>query len=176
MESDRCKAMVRNELTKLGLNYKKVDLGKVEISGNISDEMLTLIDIALKNTGLEILHDRNNIIIEKIKASVYQLVYKSDEFPKQNFSIYISTAVKRDYTYLSNLFSSVQGLTIESYIIRQKIERIKELLVHDHMSLSQIAFRLKYSSVAHLSNQFKKVTGLTPSFFKKLRETKIQVS
>ncbi len=171
MESDRCKAMVRNELIKLGVQFKKVDLGKVEIKGNISGEQLTMIDIALKNAGLELLYDRNNSIVEKIKASVYQLVYRSDDIPKIKFSNYISGAVNLDYTYLSNLFSSVQGLTIESYIIHQKIERIKELLVHDHMSLSNIAFRLKYSSVAHLSNQFKKITGLTPSYFKKLGVT-----
>jgi AraC-like DNA-binding protein len=165
--------MVRNELTRLGLQFKSVELGAVEFKGSISDEQLKLIDIALKNYGFELMYDRNNRTVEKIKASVFQLVYKSDDLPKQNFSNFISKTVNRDYTYLSNLFSSIQGVTIESYIIQQKISRIKELLVHENISLSNIAFLLKYSSVAHLSNQFKKVTGLTPSFFKKLGDLKL---
>ena len=119
------------------------------------------------------MYDKNNTIVEKIIASIYQLVYKSDDIAKINFSSFISRAVNRDYTYLSNLFSSIKGQTIESYIIHLKIERIKELLVLDKVSLSNIAFKLKYSSVAHLSNQFKKVTGLTPSFFKKRGDFKL---
>jgi AraC-like DNA-binding protein len=173
MESDLCKAKVRSELTKLGLQYKRVELGEVEIKGVISGEKLGLIDTALKDYGFELMYDKNNRIVEKIKASVYQLVYKSDDIPKQNFSSSISRAVNRDYTYLSNLFSSRQGMTIESYIIHQKIARIKELLVHEKESLSNIAFKLKFSSVAHLSNQFKKVTGLTPSFFKKISDIEL---
>jgi len=176
MESDRCKAMVRNELTRLGLPLKRVALGEVELKGSISEEQLKLIDVALKNYGFELMYDKNNRIVEKIKESVFQLVYKSDDMPKENFSGFLSSSVNRDYTYLSNLFSSIQGMTIESYIIHQKIARIKELLVHENISLSNIAFKLKYSSVAHLSNQFKKVTGLTPSFFKKLGEFKPQKS
>jgi len=173
MESDRCKALVRDELTRLGLRYKRIELGEVEIKEEISEDQLQMFDNAMRNDGFELLYDKNNRIVEKIKASVYQLVYKSDDSPKQKFSSFISRSVNRDYTYLSNLFSSIEGLTIESFIIRQKIERIKELLVHDNISLSNIAFRLKYSSVAHLSNQFKKVTGLTPSFFKKLGDIKL---
>jgi AraC-like DNA-binding protein len=176
MESDRCKTMVRNELTKLGLHYNKVGLGKVELKGAVSGEQLGQIDIALKNYGFELMFDKNNRIVEKIKTAIYKLVYKSDDVQKQNFSGFISREVNRDYTYLSNLFSGLQGETIESYIIHQKIARIKELLVHERTSLSNIAFKLKYSSVAHLSNQFKKVTGLTPSFFKKLEEIKLQKS
>lgn len=173
MESDRCKAMVRSELTRLGLHYKKVELGEVEIKGDISGEQLVLFDSVLKNYGFELMYDKNNRIVDKIKAAVFQLVYKSDDDQKQNFSSFVSREVKRDYTYLSNLFSSLQGETIESYIIHQKISRIKELLVHDSISLSNIAYKLKYSSVAHLSNQFKKVTGLTPSFFKRLGDMKL---
>jgi AraC-like DNA-binding protein len=176
MESDRCKAMVRNELIKLGLHYKRVELGEVEFKDSISKDQLKMIDIALRNYGFELMYDKNNRIVEKIKESIFKLVYKSDDVPKQNFSDFISSTVNRDYTYLSNLFSSIQGITIESYIIHQKIVRIKELLVHENISLSNIAFKMKYSSVAHLSNQFKKVTGLTPSFFKKLGDLKLHKS
>lgn len=176
MESDRCKVLVRNELTRLGYPIKRVVLGMAELKGNVSEEQLRVIDTTLKNYGFELICNKNNRIVEKIKASVFQLVYNSDDVQKQNFSSFLSASVNRDYTYLSNLFSSIQGMTIESYIIHQKIARIKELLVHENISLSNIAFKLKYSSVAHLSNQFKKVTGLTPSFFKKLGELKPQKS
>ena len=168
MESDRCKAVVRNELTRLGLHYKTVDLGEVELKENLSFEKLEMIDSALRNTGLELMYDKNNRIVEKIKTAIHHLIYLSDDAPKQNFSEYISSEINRDYTYLSNLFSGNQGITIEKYIIEQKIERIKELLKFENLSLSTIAFKLKYSSVAHLSNQFKKITGITPSFFKQL--------
>jgi hypothetical protein len=172
MESDRCKAMVHDELIKLGLHCKSVELGEVELKENVSGDKMKLIDIALRNAGLELMYDKKNRLVEKIKTAVYQLIYLSDEIPKLNFSVYISRFVNRDYTYLSNLFSGVQGITIERYIITQKIKRIKELLVVDKLTLSDIAFKLKYSSVSHLSNQFKKITGLTPSFFKQLRETR----
>jgi AraC-like DNA-binding protein len=173
MESDRCKTVVRNELTKLGLHYKKVELGEVELRENLSGEKLQIIDSALRDAGLELMYDKNNRIVEKIKTAVHQLIYLSDEMPKQNFSEYISSKVNRDYTYLSNLFSGIQGTTIEKYIISQKIERIKELLRFEKLSLSNIAFRLKYSSVAHLSNQFKKITGFTPSFFRQMVSAKL---
>jgi AraC-like DNA-binding protein len=172
MESDRCKAVVRNELSRLGLHYKTVDLGVVELKEDLTFEKLQMIDIALRNAGLELMYDKNNRIVEKIKTAIHQLIYLSDDVPKQNFSDYISSEVNRDYTYLSNLFSGNQGITIEKYIIVQKVERIKELLKLENLSLSNIAFRLKYSSVAHLSNQFKKITGITPSFFKQLRRAK----
>jgi YesN/AraC family two-component response regulator len=169
MESSRCKAMVKHELDKLGLDYKTVELGEVELKDNISTVKWHLINIALKNAGLEIMEDKNNRLIEKIKAAIYQLIYFSDELTKLNFSDYISKKVNRDYTSLSNLFSGLQGVTIEKYFIAQKIERVKELLVYDKLSLSDIAYKLQYSSVAHLSNQFKKVTGLTPSYFRQHR-------
>lgn len=172
MESDRCKATVRHELTKLGVHYKKVELGLVEIRGDISGEQLKRFDTGLKNYGFELMYDKNTRIVEKIKTAVYQLVYKSDDVQKQKISTFISQEVNYDYTYLSNLFSSLQGETIESYIIHQKVARIKELLVYEDISLSNIAYILKYSSVAHLSNQFKKVTGLSPSFFKRLSDIK----
>jgi hypothetical protein len=163
--------MVKSELDKFGLHYKTVNLGEVELKENISREKLQLIDIALKNAGLEILDDKKILLIEKIKAAIYQLIYLSDDLPKPNFSDYISKKVNHDYNYLSNFFSGMQGITIEKYIITQKIKRVKELLVYDKLSLSDIAYKLQYSSVAHLSNQFKKVTGLTPSFFRQHRNT-----
>jgi AraC-like DNA-binding protein len=166
MESERCKAVVRSELNRLGLHFKTVYLGEVELKENISAEKLALIDNALRNAGLELMFDKDNRMVEKIKNAIHQLIYFSDDLPKQNFSEYISSQVNRDYTYLSNLFSGVQGITIERYIIIQKVERIKELLMFEKLSLSNIAFKLKYSSVAHLSNQFKQITGITPSFFK----------
>ena len=166
MESDRCITLVKNELNKLGLNYKTVELGEVELKENLSAEKLRLIDIALRNAGLELMADKKNLIIDKIKVAIHQLIFFSDNITRPNFSEYISKKVNRDYTYISNLFSSVQGVTIEKFIIAQKIERVKELLVYEELSLSDIAFKLQYSSVGHLSNQFKKVTGLTPSFFR----------
>lgn len=171
MESDCCIAMVKSELYKLGLHYKTVELGKVELNENVSLEKLQLIDSALRSSGLELMGDKKNFLIDKVKTVIHQLIYLSDDLPKPNFSDYISKKVNRDYTYLSNLFSSGQGITIEKYIITQKIERVKELLVYNEFSLSEIAYKLQYSSVAHLSNQFKKVTGLTPSFFRQLRNT-----
>jgi methylphosphotriester-DNA--protein-cysteine methyltransferase len=163
--------MVKDELNKLGLRYKTVELGEVELIDNISTEKLHLVDIALRNAGLELMDDKKSVLIEKIKAAIYQLIYLSDDQPKPNFSNYISKLVDRDYTSLSNLFSDMEGITIEKYIITLKTERVKELLVYSKLKLSEIAFKLQYSSVAHLSNQFKKVTGLTPSFFKQLRST-----
>ncbi len=171
MESGRCKAMVKNELNKLGLHYKTVELGEVELKENISREKLQLIDIALRDAGLELMNDKKSHLIEKIKTAIYQLIYLSDDLPKPNFSDYISKKVNHDYNYVSNLFSGAQGITIEKYIIAQKIERVKELLVYCELSLSDIAYKLQYSSVAHLSNQFKKVTGLTPTFFRQLRNS-----
>ncbi len=169
MESSRCKTAVKDELVRLGLHYLSLELGQVELKENISGEKLQLIDIGLRNVGLELIDDKQNIIIEKIKTAIHQLIYSSDDLPKPNYSIYISNMVNRDYTYLSNLFSNMQNVTIEKYIISQKIERVKELLVNQKCSLSEIAYRLQYCSVAHLSNQFKKITGITPSFFRQLQ-------
>jgi YesN/AraC family two-component response regulator len=166
MESSRCISLVKSELEKHGLNYKTIELGEVEINGSITWEKLNMIDSALKNSGLELIVNKNTKLIEKITNAIHQMVYFSDDLPKQNFSDYISNKVDRDYTYLSNIFSREMGITIEKYIIELKIERIKELLVYSDLNLNDIAFKLQYSSVSHLSNQFKKVTGLTPSFFK----------
>jgi AraC-like DNA-binding protein len=169
MESNRCITMVKNELHKLGLHYRSVELGEADLKEHVSDEYLQLIDHALKEAGLELMDDKQDRLIEKIKNAVHQLIYFSDDIPKPSFSEFISEKVKINYTVLSNLFSGIQGITIEKYVIAQKIERVKELLVYGQLSLGDIAFKLQYSSVAHLSNQFKKVTGLTPSFFRQLR-------
>lgn len=169
MESERCKEVVKNELTKLGLTYKTVELGQVELNDTLPKSKIQLVDIALKNVGLELIADKKTRIIEKIKDTIHQLIYFSDDLTKQNYPDLISKNINYDYTYLSNLFSGSEGITIEKYIIEHKIERVKELLVYDKLSLINIAYKLQYSSVAHLSNQFKKVTGLTPSFFRQLR-------
>lgn len=172
MESNRCITAVKNELGKLGVNYNFVEMGEIELKGNISQKEMQMIDLALKNIGLELMGNKNALIIEMIKAAIHELVYSSDDLPKQNFSEYISQAINRDYASLSILFSRELTTTIEKYIIVQKIERVKELLVYDQLSLNDIAFKLQYNSVAHLSSQFKKVTGLTPSFYKQLRKSK----
>lgn len=168
MESDRCKAFVRNELDKLGIPYKKVELGEVKLKENISNENLHLIDIALRDAGLELMRDKKSQLIEKVKSAIYQLVNFSDNLIKPNISEFISKKVNCDYSYVSNLFTREQGITIEKYIIKQKIERVKELLLLGKLNLVDIAYKLQYSSVAHLSNQFKKIVGSTPSVFRQL--------
>lgn len=169
MESDRCKSIVVTELNKLGLQFRSVELGEVEITEPISKEKLQLFDEVLRKVGLELMETKKGKMVEKIRTAIYELIYESDNITKPNFSDYISKKVNRDYTYLSTLFSREQGITIEKYIIAQRIDRVKELLIYNDMIISHIAFLMKYSSVAHLSNQFKKVTGLTPSFYKQLR-------
>jgi AraC-like DNA-binding protein len=172
MESDRCISLVKNELCKLGFQYKSVELGKVEFKANLSFDQLKIVDAALRNSGLEIMEEKQNQVIKNIKASIYQLIYKSDGEPKINLSDYLSRRVNFDYAYLSNLFSGIQGITIEKYFILMKIERVKELLIQGKQSLSNIAFIMRYSSVAHLSNQFKKITGMAPSVFSGSRNNK----
>jgi len=169
MVSSRCKMVVKSELGKLGLHYIVVELGEVEIKENISDAQRNLLKIALLKSGLELMEDKKAILIEKIKGVIVELVHYSEELPKTNFSDFLSQKLNYDYTYLANLFSEVTGTTIEHYIIAHKIERVKELLIYDELSLSEISYLLNYSSVAHLSAQFKKVTGLTPTFFKQLK-------
>lgn len=169
MVSNRCKMAVKEELKKLGLHFIVVDLGEVEIMENITPEQREILKSELLASGLELMDDKRAILIEKIKNAVVEMVHYSDELIKVNFSDYLSQKLNHDYTYLSNLFSEVQGCTIEHFIISHKIERIKELIIYDELSISEIAWKLNYSSLAHLSNQFKKVTGLTPSHFKQLK-------
>jgi len=168
MESNCCIRIVKDELNKLGLSYKSVTLGRVEVKNTIPEDKLHLVGAALKDAGFEIIIDSKISIVDKIKAAIHQLVYFTDDIQRENFSDYISKRVNKDYTYLSNLFSNIEGITVEKYIIDQKIHRIKDLMVYEQLSLNEIAYKLKYSSVAHLSNQFKKVTGLTPSSYREL--------
>jgi len=166
----RCKMVVKAELTKLGLHYTVVDLGEVEILENISAEQLDQLKTALLKSGLELMDDKKSVLIQKIKNVIVELVHYSDEPLVIKFSEYLSQTLNHDYTYLANLFSEVQGTTIEKFVIAHKIERVKELLVYDELNLTEIASLMHYSSVAHLSNQFKKVTGLTPTHFKQLKD------
>ena len=166
----RCKMVVKAELEKLGLHYIVVELGEVEIMENISDKQHDLFKEALLNSGLELLDDKKAVLIQQIKNVVIELVHYSEEPLAINFSEYLSRKLKHDYTYLANFFSEVQGTTIEQFIISHKIERVKELLVYNELNLTEIAYLMHYSSVAHLSTQFKKVTGLTPSHFKQLKD------
>lgn len=168
----RCKMAVKAELDNLGLHPVYIDFGEAEIRENISAEKLDQLNFALKKSGLELMDDKKSMLIEKIKILVIELVHYSDEPLKKNLSDYLSEKLHYDYTYLANLFSEVQGTTIEKFFITHKIERVKELLVYDELNLKEIAFKLHYSSVAHLSSQFKKQTGFTPSHFKHLKHKK----
>lgn len=170
MVSNRCKMVVKEELKKLGLHFIVVDLGEVDIMENISMEKRSALKANLLLLGLELMDDKKAMMIEKIKTVIIEMVHHSNENIKVNFSDYLSQKMNHDYTYLSNLFSEVQGTTIEQYIISHKIERIKELIIYGELNVTEIAWKMGYSSVAHLSSQFKKVTGLTPSHFKQLKD------
>jgi len=166
--------LVKDEIKKLGLHFVMVDMGIVEIMEEISAAQREQIRFALHKSGLELMDDKKAVLIEKIKNVIIEMVHYSDELPKVNFSDYLYSKLNYDYTYLANLFSEVQGITIEKFIITHKIERVKELIIYDELNLSEIAWKMHYSSVAHLSNQFKKITGLTPSHFKKLKDKRRQ--
>ncbi|WP_435353051.1 helix-turn-helix domain-containing protein [Emticicia sp. SJ17W-69] len=170
MVSNRCKMMVKKSLKELGLHFIVVELGVVEVMENISTEQREQLKIALLDVGLELMDDKRAMLIEKIKNVIVEMVHHSDELPKTNFSDFISTKLNHDYTYLANLFSEVQGTTIEQFIISHKIERIKELIIYGELNITEIANKMNYSSVAHLSGQFKKMTGLSPSHFKQLKD------
>jgi AraC-like DNA-binding protein len=170
MVSLRCKMMVKEELKKIGLHYAVVDLGTVEILENVTPEQREQLKKNLLESGLELLDDKRSILIEKIKNVITEMIHYTDELPTTNYSDYISEKLNYDYTYLSNIFSEVKGITLQQYIIIHKIERVKELLLYDELTLTEISYKLHYSSVAHLSNQFKKVTGLSPSFYKQLKQ------
>lgn len=169
MVSTRCKMAVKQALKELGLHFIVVDLGEVEIMETITPEQRRELTLALLSSGLELMDDKRAVLIEKIKNAVVEMIHHTDEAIKINFSDYLSEKLQHDYTYLANLFSEIQGTTIEHFIISHKIERIKELIIYDELNITEIAWKLNYSSVAHLSNQFKKVTGLTPSHFKQLK-------
>ena len=172
MVCSRCKMVVQAEMEKLGLHPLIIQLGEVELERTLSKKELEQLDTALRSLGFELIDDKKGQTIEKIKNAIVTLVHHSDYDTKINLSEYISSKMHQDYNYLSNLFSAVESTTIEKYFISQRIERVKELLVYDELSLSQIADKMGYSSVAYLSNQFKKITGFTPSYFKTLRANK----
>lgn len=161
--------VVKEELKQLGLHFIVVDLGEVEIMEELSKIELAQLKAALYNSGLELMDDKRAVLIERIKNVIIEMVHHSDEVIKVNFSEYLSEKLNHDYTYLANLFSEVQGTTIEQFVISHKIERIKELIIYDELNITEIAWKMNYSSVAHLSNQFKKMTGLSPTHFKQLK-------
>ncbi len=176
MVSLRCKLLVKEMLESVGLKYFRVELGVVELLEAVSADQLDQFGRRIQKSGLELLQDKKGILIEKIKNIIVEMVHYSDIIPKVKFSVYISEKTGFEYNYLSAAFSEVMAVTIEHYIIAQRIERVKELLLYDELSLTEIAYKLNYSSAAHLSNQFKKITGLTPSFFKQLKSHKRRIA
>jgi AraC-like DNA-binding protein len=168
----RCKMAVLSELEKLGIKPLFVDLGEVELTAPISDSQKIMLSTGLHLLGFELIDDKKSQIIERIKTLIIDLVHNRDNDLKTNLSVFIAADLAQDYSALSNLFSEVEGTTIEQYFISQKIERVKELLMYNELTLSEIAWQLNYSSVAHLSKQFKKITGLTPTFYKQLKDRK----
>ncbi len=169
MVSNRCKMAVKEALKSLGLHFVLVDLGEIDIMETLSENQKQQLQLLLNVSGLELMDDKKAVLIEKIKNAIIEIVHYSSEMPPINFSDYISEKLNLDYTYLSNIFSEVQGITIQQFLIVHKIERVKELLMYDEMNLTEISYQMQYSSVAHLSNQFKKITGLSASEFQKLK-------
>jgi len=170
MVSNRCKLAVKAALKELKLHFIIVDLGEIDIMEDISAEQKELLNNELLKSGLELMDDKRAILIERIKNVIVEMIHHTDEIIKVNFSDYLSGKLNHNYTYLANLFSEVQGTTIAQFLMLHKVERIKELIIYDELSISEIAWKMDYSSVAHLSNQFKKVTGLTPSHFKQMKK------
>jgi AraC-like DNA-binding protein len=169
MVSIRCKMVVKAELEKLGMHYTQVELGEVVIMDALSAENHDLLKKALHKSGLELMDDKKAMLIEKIKNVIIEMVHYMDKLPETKFSNYLSEKLDYDYTYMANIFSEVKGITIEHFIILHKIEKVKELIMYEELNFTEIAYKLNYSSVAHLSAQFKKITGLTPTFFKALK-------
>lgn len=174
MVSMRCKMAVKEELKRMGLHFMLVDLGEIEIMEDISMAQREELKMALLQSGLELMDNKKMTLIERVKNVIIEMVHYSDMLPKINYSDYISQKLNHDYTYLSNIFSEVKGITIQQFIIIHKIERAKELMLYDELNLTEISYRLDYSSAAHLSNQFKKITGFSPSHFKHLKEKRRQ--
>lgn len=173
MVCSRCKLFVKDELEKLFLQYKTIELGEVDIISELPTHTKETLRINLLKFGLELMDDKKTMLIEKIKTAIIEQIHNTDEPLNINFSTFLSEKLHYDYTYLANLFSELQGSTIEKFIITHKIERVKELLVYNELSLTAISYLMHYSSVAHLSNQFKKTTGFTPSHFKNLKQEKL---
>ncbi|SDB85936.1 helix-turn-helix domain-containing protein [Williamwhitmania taraxaci] len=160
---------VKEVLKELGLHYVVVDLGEVDVMEDLTPKQHDMLKEALLNSGLELMDDKRAVLIEKIKNVIIGMIYHSDEMIKVNFSDFLSEKLGYDYTHLSNIFSEVKGITIQQFVIIHKVERVKELILYDELNLTEISYKLNYSSVAHLSNQFKKITGLTPSHFKQMK-------
>jgi len=169
MVSLRCKILVKAELEKLGLHFVMIELGMVEILEDITPEVREKLKENLLESGLELMDDRKSILIDRVKTIIIEMIHHEVDLPKINYSDYISEKMEMDYSYLSNLFSEVKGYTIQHFIILHKIEKVKELLLYDELNLTEISYKMGYSSVAHLSGQFRKITGLTPSYYKQLR-------
>jgi AraC-like DNA-binding protein len=169
MVSKRCKILVKEELKKLGLHFIIVELGVVEVMENITPDMRKQISVSLLKSGLELMDDRKAILIEKVENAIIEAIHYSDKLPQTGFSDYLSSKTGCSYAYLSELFTELKGITIDTFINAHKIERVKELLIYDELSLSEIAWNLRYISVVHLSGQFKKIRGLSPSHFKNLK-------
>jgi AraC-like DNA-binding protein len=166
--------VVKNELEKLGVRYVDVNIGEVNTIEDVPRDKLDKLDMALRKAGLMLMDDKKSILVEKIKGAVIELVHYTEDQIKTNLSDYLSEKLNYDYTYLANLFTEVKGITIEKFYLTHKIEKVKELIVYDELNLSEIAYKMHYSSVAHLSNQFKKITGLTPTHFKMLKDKRRQ--
>lgn len=165
----RCKIVLKDELERLNIKYADVKLGEVTLTESVAPETLEALNTALLKSGLEIIQGKKAELIEKIKAVVIEQIHYSEEPLTENFSSFLAKALNYDYTYLSNLFAATQGMTLQQYILNNKIEKVKELLIYDELTLSEIAFRMNYSSAAHLSKQFKNVTGFTASYYKHLK-------
>lgn len=172
MVSLRCKLAVNQILNDLGLKHAIVELGMVELLDDLGVAQRDILKEELKNMGLELLDDKKSILIEKIKNVITEMIHYSEELPKENYSDYLSEKLGYDYTYLSNTFSEVKGMTIQQFIILNKIEKVKELILYNELNLTEISYKLNYSSVAHLSKQFKKITGLPPSYYKLLQKSR----
>jgi len=173
MVSIRCKMVLKEAFKKVGLHYVTINLGEVEVLEKMTDKQREKLKAILLKSKLELMDDKKAILIERIKNVIVEMVHYVDDLPKTNFSDYLTNILKHDYTYMANIFSETQGTTIEHYIIMHKIEKVKELIIYDELNLSEIAYKLHYSSVSHLSHQFKKITGLTPSYFKTLKNKKL---
>ena len=175
MVCDRCIKVVGDEITSLGFKIQFIELGKVGLKSSVNNDEVVLIAKALEENGFKLLNDKKSRIVSKIKIEVIKYIHMGETIPeKKNFSTYLSEKIGKDYSYLSTLFSSAVGLTIEKFIILHKIERVKELLIYDELSLKEISYQLEYSSVQYLSNQFKQTTGITPSEYKKLEKSERQ--
>ncbi|MFO8087378.1 MAG: AraC family transcriptional regulator [Bacteroidales bacterium] len=170
MVSLRCKLLVKEELNKVGIKSAVIDLGVVDVLEDITQEQREELSKNLLKSGLEVLDDKKSILVEKIKNVIVEMIHYADELPEIKYSDYISQKLGYDYTYLSNLFSEVKGITLQQYMIIHRIEKAKELILYDELNISEISYKLHYSSVAHFSNQFKKITGLNPSYYKRLKQ------